>query len=97
MTGEHIAGNGWVAWVSDGYPLWMVEMPDGDQNTDIYKMISSEFSSQRVLDEYLEKFVITHGNRLGPLYEDVVEFLKKWGVAAKAVNVTYEGEGGPAD
>lgn len=96
-TDEHIAGDGWVAYVTDGYPLWTVDDSAGAGGQEIYKMISEEFSSERIMDEYLEKFIITHGNRLGPLYEDVAEFLKTWGVKAEAVNIEYGGEDGPAD
>lgn len=97
MTDDHIEGAGWNAWVAEGYPLWEVRDERGDQVVEIYNMISSEFPADRILEEYLEKFVITHGNRLGPLYEEVVAFLERWGVKATAVNIEYGGEDGPAD
>lgn len=90
---EQVSGDGWAMWVADdGYPFWE-ESGDPDK---IRNMVQSEFPPHLVDERYVDQFVVTHGNRLGPLYEHVVEFLESWGIKA-STNAKYGGETGPFD
>ena len=89
-----IVGKTWELWVEEGRLGWEFEgVP-----TDIYKMVNDEFPASRLVDEYDEKHVITWGTKFGPLYEDVLEFLGKWGIEARGENLPeMDGERGPYD
>lgn len=82
-----VVGEGWELWVEDGRNGWDFSGTEWK----IYDMVNDAFPSRRLVDEYDEKHIITWGTRFGPLYEDVLEFLHKWGVKAKGVNIPPRG------
>ncbi|NBW09350.1 MAG: hypothetical protein EBR82_15125 [Caulobacteraceae bacterium] len=89
-----IVGDNWVLWVVDGRLGWY---HDGWDFT-AYNMVNAEFPTERLVAEYDEQHIITWGTRFGPLWEDVLEFLHKWGIKAEGVNIPkMDGERGPYD
>lgn len=94
METTKIVGDGWKLWVEDGRGGWEFEGAPWE----IYDMVSSEFPAERLVEEYDGRHIVTWGTRFGPLWEDVLEFLTKWGVKAEGVDVPeFAGEQGPFD
>lgn len=97
-----IVGDGWTLHIEEGYLGWDISAPDGGipdaAGFKILGMVKEEFPAQRIVDEYDEKHIITWGTRFGPLYDDALEFLHKWGVKCEGVDLPeMEGESGPYD
>lgn len=89
-----IVGDGWELWLEADYLGWEFS----GEPYEIWKMVSEEFPNRRIDDEYNEKHIITWGTRFGPLYDDVIEFLGKWGIKARGVGLPkMSGERGPYD
>lgn len=89
-----IVGQTWELSITDGRGGWEF---DG-WPSQIRKMVNDEFPPERIVEQYDEKHIITWGTRFGPLYDDVLEFLAKWGVEARGVDLPkMEGENGPRD
>lgn len=87
-----IVGDGWELYIQDGFIGWEI---NGLQY-EILDMVNSEFPPEKIVDEYDEKHVVVWGTRFGPLYEDTLEFLHKWGVKCDGVNIPeMDGESGP--
>jgi|688.fasta_scaffold314197_2 hypothetical protein len=87
MDKPKIAGKGWELWLDEDYLGWEFS----GEPYDICKMVSDEFPNRRVDQEYDEKHIITWGTRFGPLYEDVLAFLEKWGIKARGVGLPEMG------
>jgi hypothetical protein len=89
-----LVGDGWELWLDEDYLGWEFS----GEPYDICKMVSDEFPNRRVNQEYDEKHIITCGTRFGPLWEDVLEFLRERGIKARGVHLPkMGGERGPYD
>lgn len=102
MNIPRIVGDGWVLHIEDGFIGWELSHPSGGvPNADAFRilaMASDEFPAKRIVDEYDGKHVVVWGTRFGPLYEDALAFLRKWGVKCEGVDIPeMQGERGPYD
>ena len=88
----YIKGDNWTIWIERGDEAWL---HDGWDFTAL-EMLNSEFPAERLVKEYDERHIITWMTRFGPLWDDVLEFLHKWGIKAEGVNIPVPtGERGP--
>jgi hypothetical protein len=87
-----IVGDGWELFIKDGFIGW--EFSGLEYR--ILDMVNAEFPPERIVDEYDERHVVVWGTKFGPLYEDTLDFLHKWGVKCKGVDIPeMDGESGP--
>jgi len=82
-----IYGDGWwISFSEEGF-FWT---GGGAKAADIIKMIDQEFPPETL--ELYESYRIAGDSRpMGSLYDDVLGFLKTWGIEAKAVGVGEPG------
>jgi hypothetical protein len=77
-----VDGKGWSLWAGGEIgPTW--EFVGDDYK--ILKMVYEEFGPEKV-SQYLASST-EFGRPYGMLYDDVVEFMEKWGIQAKAVGL----------
>ncbi len=89
-----IVGKKWEIWLDEDCYLWDFA---GD-GLEISKMLAEEFPSSLIYESYRDRYAAAWGTRFGPLYEDSLAFLRKWGVKCEGVDLPeLNGEAGPAD
>jgi hypothetical protein len=94
MKTPKIVGDSWELWVEDSHTGWKFL----GHPFSIYEMIDKEFPCERLIDEYDEKHIITWGTKFGPLWKDVLTFIKQKGIKARGIALPkMQGERGPSD
>lgn len=89
-----IAGNGWEIWLNEDCYIWEFS---GD-GREIARMLSGEFPGNLIYESYRDRYITIWGTKFGPLYEDAIEFLSRWGVKCHGVDLPeMAGETGPSD